>query len=211
MTDRILVFDLDGTLSDPFVGIFRSMNYALSSHDYLPRSEAEIRTRIGPPLEATIAEFAETDDQEVIQRLVDTYRERYFAVGYAENQLYDGVIPTLAQLQNSGVKLGICTSKHPRAAALVLEEFGLSGFFTFLSGAEKATSKATQLQVLLHEEQIDGNAIMIGDRAIDLQAAKANSLRCAGVLWGFGDSQELAAEQPDYLLEKPGDFLTLAG
>ena len=52
---------------------------------------------------------------------------------------------------------------------------------------------------------------MIGDRAIDLQAAKANSLRCAGVLWGFGDSQELAAEQPDYLLEKPGDFLTLAG
>ena len=209
MHHPILIFDLDGTLSDPFLGIFRCMNYALSSHDYLPRSESEIRTRIGPPLELTMAEFAETDDQTKIQPLVDTYRERYFAAGYAENQLYENVIPVLTQLQNSNVKMGVCTSKHPRAAAMVLEEFKLSEFFVFLSGAEKATSKAEQLQTLLLEKQIDGNAIMIGDRAIDLQAAKANSLRCAGVLWGFGDQQELEAEQPDFLLEKPADFLKL--
>ena len=209
MTHPVLVFDLDGTLSDPTLGIFRCMNYALSSHEYLPRSEAEIRTHIGPPLEATMAEFAETDDPETIQRLVDTYRERYFSIGYAENQVYEDVIPTLVQLQNKHVKMGVCTSKHPRAAALVLEEFKITALFAFVSGADKGISKADQLQTLLREKQIDSNAIMIGDRAIDLQAAQANNLRCAGVLWGFGDRPELETAQPDYLLDTPADFLKL--
>ncbi len=204
-----LVFDLDGTLSDPSLGIIRSMNYALSCHDFPPRSDAEIQARIGPPLEDTMAFFSESVDDALINRLVGSYRERYMAIGYAENRLYPDIVNTLTTLQNRQIPMGVCTSKHPLAAEKVLTEFALTGYFDFVSGTETGAPKSVQLKALLADGKITATAIMIGDRAIDLVSARSNGLRNAGVLWGFGSAEELQAQTPDFLLREPGELLSL--
>lgn len=204
MSYHNLIFDLDGTLTDPLTGIHRCMNYALSSHDYQPRSEQEIRPYIGPPLEVALGELSGSTDEAHIKELVATYRERYGEIGYRENVVYDGIYELLDTLQAQGFRMGVCTSKFEKYAIKVLEEFKLDKYFTFVSGSGAyGTAKSDQLQGLLDAKTILDSSLMIGDRYIDLTSAHKTGLRSAGVLWGYGSLEELKAEEPAIIAESP--------
>ena len=207
MSYHSLIFDLDGTLTDPLTGIVRCMNYALSSHDYQVRSEQEIRPYIGPPLEIALGELSGSTDETHIKELVATYRERYGELGYRENVVYDGILELLDSLQAQGFRMGVCTSKFEKYAIKVLEEFKLDKYFTFVSGSGGyGTTKSDQLRDLLDTKTVLDSSLMIGDRYIDLTSAHKTGLRSAGVLWGYGSLKELAAEEPTFIAESPAQL-----
>ena len=106
--------------------------------------------------------------------------------------------------------MGVCTSKRGDFATRILEMFGLRELFSFASGGDIGVTKAQQLQTLVDTGTIDLSAIMIGDRAVDVHAAKANRLVSCGVLCGFGSREELAEAQPEYLIANPVELLRLA-
>jgi phosphoglycolate phosphatase len=210
MTYHTLIFDLDGTLTDPLTGIMRCMNYALSYHDHQPKSEHEIKPYIGPPLELALKELSGTEDESHVRELVSTYRERYGELGYAENTVYDGIYKLLDLLQANHTRMGVCTSKFEKYAIKVLKEFKLDHYFEFVSGSSYGITKSEQLIDLINNKVVPQNSLMIGDRGIDLIAARTAGMSGAGVLWGYGNREELAAEQPRFLFETPellGDTL----
>jgi phosphoglycolate phosphatase len=204
MSYHSLIFDLDGTLTNPLTGIVRCMNYALSSHDHQVKSEQEIRPYIGPPLEVALSDLSGSTDEAHIKELVTTYRERYGELGYSENVVYDGIYELLDTLQGQGFRMGVCTSKFEKYAIKVLEEFKLSKYFTFVSGSGAyGTTKSDQLRDLLDAKVALDSSLMIGDRYIDLTSGHSVGLRCAGVLWGYGSLEELTAEEPTFIAESP--------
>ena len=182
------------------------MNYALSSFDYSPLPDKQITQYIGPPLEQTIAKLTGSIDHEHIDALAAAYRERYGEIGFTENVVYEGVTEMLQQLQHAGYRLGVCTSKLQINAHRVIDSFKLDRYFEFINGSSGRSSKAEQLGELLKMRTINKQAIMIGDRAIDLVAAHSNGLRSSGVLWGYGSREELASEQPLRLFLTPGEL-----
>jgi phosphoglycolate phosphatase len=206
-----LVFDLDGTISDPKDGIVRSFNFALSAHGFASQDEEELSSFIGPPLDSTFKTLTNSDDPDLISSLVAKYRERYSDVGYAENVLYDGIPEALEQLSSvPGITMGICTSKRADFAERILELFGLRHFFSFVSGGDVGIEKWQQLQELNEQGVISQGSLMIGDRYIDLSAAHKNKMRSAAVLWGYGSLDELTQHEPAHILSSPCELAELA-
>ncbi|HEX7591626.1 MAG TPA: HAD hydrolase-like protein [Candidatus Limnocylindrales bacterium] len=209
---HVVMFDLDGTLSDPLVGIGRSINYALSSLGYEPLELAQLAVYIGPPLDHTFRAITGEQSPARAHAFVAKYRERYAEVGYSENVLYPGIREALADLTEAGILLGVCTSKPVDFAERILEMFGLRSLFRFVSGGEMiGTEKWQQIESLLKQGSIDASTVMVGDRSIDLVAAHRNGLSAAGVLWGFGSRNELELERPRYLLSSPNELQVLGG
>ena len=205
-----LLFDLDGTLSDPADGFVNSMNHALIAHDYPPRPAVDLTPHIGPPLEVTIASLSGSEDSTHIRALVDKYRERYGEIGYAENRLYPGIADTLERLSSiDGIRMGVCTSKRADFATRILKQFNLHHYFEFVSGGDVGVAKWQQLQGLLERNTISSQALMIGDRHFDLSAAAKNNLASAGVLWGYGTREELDEHQPEYVFTRPAEILNI--
>jgi phosphoglycolate phosphatase len=210
-TPSALVFDLDGTLSDPAVGIGRSLNHALTASGFAPIPESQVSRYIGPPLDQTFHAITGTDAPSVIQALVAKYRERYADVGYAENVLYAGMSEAVAALAERGLVLGVCTSKRVDFAEKILQMFGLRTYFAFVDGGEIGTQKAQQLRRLLDSGTIDIGSTMIGDRAVDVVAAKSNGLRSVGVSWGHGTVDELHGAGADAILTHVAELARLGG
>ena len=195
-----LVFDLDGTISDPAVGICRSINYALGHFGYEAISEEAVSKYIGPPLDVSFVSITGSSSRDHVGALVSKYRERYADVGYSENLLYTGVPEALEDLATANIFLGLCTSKRVDFADSILRLFGLRHHFQFLSGGEIGVLKKQQLATLLAQKTIAPESIMIGDRAVDIESAKENGMRSIGVLWGHGSFEELIAAGPEKLL-----------
>jgi phosphoglycolate phosphatase len=203
----VIVFDLDGTLSDPLEGIGRSINHALARFGYSERPLAALADCIGPPLDESFPLLTGRDDPAHVRELVASYRERYADVGYAENTLYDGIPAMLDTLRERGAVLGLCTSKLPVFAERILAHFGLRDRFAFISGGDIGIHKWQQLATLRADGLVDGDTVMVGDRAIDVDAAHHNGLHACGVRWGFGSLEELAAARPRYLCAAPPDIV----
>ncbi|WGL16737.1 HAD-IA family hydrolase [Microbulbifer bruguierae] len=202
-----LLFDLDGTLSDPAEGFINSMNHALEFHEFAPRPARELTPHIGPPLEDSMAHLSGSSNQVLIRSMVDKYRERYGETGYAENALYPGITEMLEHLsRNDSIRLGVCTSKRADFASRILKQFNLHHYFEFVSGGDVGITKGQQLAQLLAESRISTQALMVGDRHFDLSAAHTNGLHAAGVLWGYGSRQELEAHKPAYLFSDPSEI-----
>jgi len=201
MKFKTFLFDLDGTLSDPLLGISRSINHALISLGYESHSEFELAKYIGPPLDQTFKLLTSASDNEV-HALVAAYRERYRDVGFSENSLYPGIVEVLEKMSQQGAFLGLCTSKRADFAEKILRMFNLRGHFSFVSGGDIGISKKQQIAQLRKDGVIDTNALMIGDRAVDIVAAHENGLGSVGVLWGYGSRAELVDQQPLYLIEQ---------
>ena len=204
------IFDLDGTLTDPLSGMANSINYALEVHGFRTRDEQELAQFVGPPLEGTLAILCGSDDDSLIARLVKSYRERYLDTGYAQNTVYDGIRTTLSTLQQNDIRMGVCTSKPATTARKILELFELNVFFEFISGGDIGVKKSQQLEQLLRADKIDRHALMIGDRSVDITAAKSNELRSASVAWGYGSSEELQQAASEFHFSSPRDILRLA-
>jgi phosphoglycolate phosphatase len=204
-----LIFDLDGTLSDSAIGIARSINHSLNYHGYAEQSASNLIKYFGPPIDHAFKHLVGSSDQSHINSLVTKFRERYSTIGYSENTLYDGIDAALQVLYQSGINLGVCTTKRVDLAEKVLSMFGLRGYFKFVCGGDVGVQKWQQLEGMLQEKIISSNSIMIGDREGDLIAAHKNSLHSAGVLWGYGDIVELSAHNPNFIFESPVDLTQL--
>ena len=136
MTFQTLIFDLDGTISDPSDGIARSINYALEALSYEPVDEHRVHQMIGPPLTEIFEHFLGDLADSRMQELVDAYRERYASIGFAENVLYDEIPGVLETLVTKGYRLGVCTSKRADYASRIVEMFGLGNCFDFIDGGD---------------------------------------------------------------------------
>ena len=204
-----LIFDLDGTLSDPIEGIAASINYALAKYGFAQVPITRISAFIGPPIDQIFRELTRSGDPSVIMSCIAAYRDRYATVGYAENRKYEGIDSLLQELHKHRKRLGICTSKRSDFARKIVSLFDWNEYFDFISGGDVGIAKSQQIADLLAEEKIDTTAIMVGDRAIDITAAKENGLRSIGVLWGHGSLQELEGMEPDWIIETPAALLEI--
>ena len=209
MTYSTLIFDLDGTISDSSPGIARSINYALQHFGVPVKAEAYLQRFMGPPLDATFRELVPTADDDDVQQLVSKFRARYAEIGYAENELYDGIDASIRVLHERGERLGVCTAKRVDFAERIIAMFGLAECFAFIDGGEIGRGKTEQLANLIRDQHIDADALMIGDRKFDIEAARNNGLASAGVLWGFGSLTELTTAAPNRLLSEPTELPSL--
>lgn len=204
-----LIFDLDGTISDPSLGAYHSFNHALAAYGLPAISRAVADAAIGPTLDETFVQLCPHADTAMITGLIVAYREYYADKGYAENEVYPGIPAALETFSARGVRMGICTTKRADFAKKILALFGLLPHFQFLSGGDIGIHKRQQLAALLEAGDIDTAAVMVGDRDIDIYAAKTNGLRSAGVLWGFGSIEELTTAGPDALVGTVSDLRDL--
>ena len=206
MSHDVLLFDLDGTISDPLEGIERSINFALVEHGFPPLAPGQAAAFIGPQIDETFSLITGLDAGDRLNGFVAKYRERYSDVGYAENVLYPGVRDALATLSTAGATMGICTSKRVDFAEQILELFDLRQYFRFVDGGEIGVHKRQQIEALRSGGKVSSASLMIGDRAVDLVAAHRNSLHSGGVLWGYGSYAELSNERPRYFFRSPGEW-----
>jgi phosphoglycolate phosphatase len=205
---RTLIFDLDGTLSDPILGISRSINHALTSCGYRPRAQSELAQYVGPPLDETFKILTDASDAD-LRNLVSLYRNRYAEVGFSENIIYPGIVAALSELSKKGVSLGVCTSKREDFAEKILRMFKIRDHFGFVSGGDIGVTKGQQIARLLIDNTINSQALMIGDRAVDVLAAHENGIGSVGVLWGYGSRSELSDQSPLCLLEGVDELINL--
>jgi phosphoglycolate phosphatase len=206
----VVLFDLDGTLTDPKEGITRCINYALERMAREPLDTNELLFAIGPPLRASFARLVETDDPRAIELAMKYYRERFTTVGLLENHVYYGIPEVLATLKTSGCRMLLATAKPHVYAQRILAHFNLLAPFDGVYGSEldgTRQHKGELLVYLLEREQIDPAhrlTIMVGDRSHDIEAAHANGCGAMGVLWGYGSALELA--HADMTCEFPMDI-----
>jgi phosphoglycolate phosphatase len=195
-----VLFDLDGTLTDPFVGIARSVRYALERLDRPPIDDQTLRGWIGPSLRGSFATVL-GGDMALAERAVALYRERYGPTGAFENTVYPGIPDLLADLAAAGCSLCLATSKPQIFAGHILEHFGLDRHFRVIGGASLDASRETKASVVayvlgeLPPYARDG-AIMVGDREHDVIGARANELPAIGVSYGYGSEAELQDARP---------------
>lgn len=206
-----LLFDLDGTISDPLEGLTNSINYSLSYFGYEPHSKEKLSKFVGPPIDKIFMQLTNQTSREVINFLIKKFRERYFDVGFSENVLYEGIDEILSTLYQSGIPMGICTTKRKDFATKIVHLFGLQDYFRFIDGGDVGILKKHQIERLLNDGEITTKSLMIGDRNVDLVAAHSNGLNSAGVMWGYGTHKELLEENPKYIFEHPKDILRFIG
>jgi len=191
--EATLFFDLDGTLTDPKPGITGSIQYALEKLDRPVPSQDELAWCIGPPLRASFV--ALLGGEELADRAVALYRERFGEVGLFENSLYPDIPAVLAALARSPRRLFVATSKPHVFASRIIEHFGLAGYFEHIFGSEldgSRVDKADLLAYALTQSGVDpSQALMIGDRSHDVAGARANGIDAVGVTYGYGTEAEL--------------------
>jgi phosphoglycolate phosphatase len=213
-----LLFDLDGTLTDPFVGITRSVQYAMQKLGRPVPAADDLRWCIGPPLKLAFATLLDTNDEAAMDEGVRLYRERYATSGKFENELIPGIPEMLAGFVEQGYFLSVATSKLKTYAGDIIDHFDLRRYFQVLHGSEldgRNSAKGDLVGHILATERLaTADAIMIGDRSHDIVGAKANGVASIGVLWGYGDLAELTgagatriAKQPSELREIVGEML----
>lgn len=210
-----VLFDLDGTLTDPFVGITRSIQHALEKLGAPVPAAEELGWCIGPPLWESFAVLLGQDgetvnDKVLLDRAVALYRERYTSVGLYENELIAGIAPLVEALTGAGLTLYVATSKPHAYAGKIVEHFGLMPQFRKVYGSELDGSRSAKAELIAHlieqESRDAGRCVMIGDRKHDLIGAHANDMRAIGVTWGYGGYEELAAEHPALIARLPDEI-----
>jgi len=207
---KAILFDLDGTLTDPFEGITRSVQYALERMGREAPPQETLRWMIGPPLRDSFPILLDTADDVLADTALRLYRERYDALGKFENRLIDGIPEVLASLKADGYFLSVATSKLNTFAREIVAHFGLDRYFDAQHGAGqdgRNSHKPDLIRHILGAEGLDPRCtIMVGDRSHDALGASANGVACIGVLWGFGDRAELEASGVAAIAERPEDL-----
>lgn len=203
---QTILFDLDGTLIDPAVGITSSIQYALAKLDQPVLARSELLPYIGPPLRQSFATLLHTTDLAQVEQAMTLYRERYATIGLLEYELYPGIPTLLAELRERPTRLFLATAKPHEYARRILTHMGLMHLFAGVYGSEldgRRENKWDLLAYLLTQEGLDAAAtVMIGDRAHDIQAAQRNGIRSVGVTYGYGSVAELQAAGADGLCNR---------
>ncbi|UVJ44088.1 HAD family hydrolase [Pseudomonas sp. LS1212] len=196
-----ILFDLDGTLTDPREGITRSIQYALAKLGIDEPDLGKLEHFIGPPLLQAFMQFYGFDEAKAWEA-VNHYRDRFKVTGLYENEVFEGVIELLETLEGQGRHLYIATSKPWEFAREIARHFNFARHFKVIYGSEldgTRTNKVELIRHLLAEEGLDPTqTLMIGDRKHDLIGARSNGLDCVAVGYGFGSHDELTAQEPTY-------------
>lgn len=210
---RNVLFDLDGTLTDPKVGITASIRYAMRKLERPLSPQTSLDWCIGPPIQQNFATLLKTDDPVLIDQGIVAYREYFAETGLLENDLYDGVPQMLASVNELGLRCHVATSKPTVYARQIVEHFGLTGYFGQVYGSELTginANKGDLIAHVLYEEGLQAaQTVMVGDRKHDILGAKANDVLAVGVLYGYGSRDELEAAGADYLVDQPVDMVAL--
>lgn len=215
MKYQIVLFDLDGTITDSGPGIMNSVQYALGKFGITNPDRAVLRRFVGPPLDDSFERFYGLSPEEA-KRGVQYYREYYSAGGIFENSVYDGMKETLQQLKENGCRIYLATSKPQVFSEQVLEHFGLLPYFdgivgSFLDGSrvrkDEVVAEALRQAGITPENR--GCAVMAGDREYDINGAHKNGIAAIGVLYGYGSREELEAAGADWIVERPEDILQI--
>lgn len=209
---NILIFDLDGTLTDSAEGIFRSAQYMQEKMGMPIWSEDELGFMIGPPLSYSFHNVMGLDEAQT-QQAISIFRERYFALGLFENRVYDGIKEALIELKKMGKRLAVATSKHHSTAIRILKHFDLAQYFDMICGDEPGAGRDNKTKVIayaLEEMHADTNdVVMIGDRKYDIEGAHALGLPAIGVLYGYGSTEEFAQCHTEATVETPQALVAL--
>ena len=205
----VVLFDLDGTLTESGIGITRSVAHSLRKFGIEEQDQAKLDRFVGPPLiDSYMRYYGFSREQAVLA--VEYYREYYAVTGIFENRVYDGVETMLQTLKDLGKVCVLATSKPEHYAVQILEHFNLSRHFSCVAGAtmdEKRTNKADVIAYALERVGNTGKTVMVGDRHHDVEGAKAHGLPCIGVLYGYGSREELETAGADYLAETAEEIL----
>ena len=202
MKQKHILFDLDGTLTDPMMGITKSVRYALNYYGIEVNNLNDLLPFIGPPLRDSFQEYYGFDEAKA-NEAVEKYREYYKNDGIFDNKVYRGMKECLQTLKDNGKKLYVATSKPEFFAKQIIDHFSLSEYFEYIRGSEfnSREKKAEVIEYVLKTNQIDNNdVIMVGDRKHDIIGAHENKIPCVGVLYGYGTEDELKQYQADYLV-----------
>lgn len=197
MAEAYLLFDLDGTLTDPMLGITNAVMYALRHFSVYPATREELYPYIGPPLTDSFQRFHGLTPEQAQQALQE-YRVYFADRGKFENTVYPGMEAFLRGLSADGYTLLVATSKPEEFAAEILQHFGLARYFARIAGNTLDETRPTKSAVIAYlRGQFPAirrdNSLMIGDRCYDVEGAAAQGLDAVGVLYGYGSEAELRA------------------
>lgn len=202
-----LLFDLDGTLTDPKVGICTCVQYALRAFGIEEPDIDKLEPFIGPPLKDSFRQFYDMSDEQA-GAAVEKYRERFRDVGIFENRVYDGIPGMLEALCAKGGKLAVASSKPEVFVERILEHFGIRKYFTVVVGSELDGSRTDKDEVveealrrLFGEKPVEKDKVyMVGDRRFDVEGARAQGIESVGVTYGYGGMEELKEARADYIV-----------
>lgn len=230
---KYVLFDLDGTLTDPKMGITISVQYALESLGIKEPDLDKLECFIGPPLKDSFKEFYGMDDEQALQATAK-YRERFVVTGLFENEIYPGVPEMLAKLKKSGKKISIASSKPTELVTRILEHFEIVQYFDYIVGSEMDGRRSKKeevveeaLRLLLSEVSDNKNEVasesrgldrsviikeeiaMVGDRKFDIEGAKAFGITPIGVSFGYAPEGELEEAGAEYIVDTVEELLEL--
>lgn len=217
-----ILFDLDGTLTDPKVGITTCVQYALQHFGIEEPDLDKLEPFIGPPLIDSFMEFYHMTEAEALLG-VEKYRERFQTVGLYENEIYDGIAPMLQKLHTDGRILALASSKPTVFVKKILEYFEIAAYFDVIVGSELDGTRSRKEEVVeeaLRRLQKDGavltkeNCAMVGDRKFDVEGGREHALTTIGVQYGYAADGELQEAGADYIVgtvEELGAVLCSAG
>jgi len=204
MRYKVLLWDLDGTLTDSKEGITLSVQYALSQLDYPFPKVDDLDWIIGPPLKESFKTLLQTTDDVLLNRAITIYRERYREIGVYENIVYPGIPELLGQLKENGCRHLLATSKPRVFAEKILQHFLLDPYFSVIMGSE-LNGNFVEKDVLIAEvlkkvpTDLRPETVMIGDRSYDVHGARANHIDVISVGYGYGTPEELREADPNYI------------
>ncbi len=204
---QYLLFDLDGTLTDPKVGITTCVQYALAHFGIQEPDLDKLEPFIGPPLKDSFMEFYRMDEAKALEA-VEKYRERFRDTGIFENKVYAGIPEMLQVLQARGLKLAVASSKPTVFVERILEHFGIRKYFAVVVGSELDGTRSEKDQVveealrqLFGGKPVEKDQVyMIGDRRFDVEGARAQGIESVGVTYGYGSMEELKEARADYIV-----------
>ena len=200
-----ILFDLDGTLTDPAEGITAAVAVALDHFGIHVEDHSTLNKFIGPPLDESFPQYYGFDEAQTAEA-TEVFRTYFDRQGWRENVPYPGVEDMLRDLRAAGKRLLVATSKPEVFALRIMEHFGLAQYFDHICGApmddQKGAKKAAVIRDALRRAGVEDltAALMVGDRRHDVEGARQAGLDAAGVLWGYGDRQELEAANARYIV-----------
>ncbi|GAU79141.1 HAD-IA family hydrolase [Fusibacter sp. 3D3] len=203
MQYKAILFDLDGTISDSKSGITKAVQYALKQFDINEPLES-LEKFVGPPLQESFEQYYEFNS-DTVNEAVTHYRTYFTEFGIYDNAPYEGVLEMLKKLHMTGTPLYIATSKPTVYARKILEKDLLAPYFKEIVGSELDGTRSQKREVIAYLMAIETlkaeEILMVGDRKHDLIGARDNQVDAVGVLYGYGDYEELSACESIQIVE----------
>lgn len=209
---KTVIFDLDGTLTNPLKSFTACLRHAFSSLGIPMLTEEQVKTWIGPPIYNSLKNHLGLDD-ETAQSVVELYRSYYVTNGLGGNDIYNGVKQMLAQLKQMGFSIALATAKLETFATQILHDHDIYKYFDVISGATPNTARIEKVDVLRRALTLlnaeNEQCIMVGDRLYDVEGASALGIDTIGVLYGYGTAEELLSHGAKYLAETPTEVVEI--